>query len=277
MSENSAALVQVRDLHFARGNKKIFRGLNVDIPRGKVTTILGPSGTGKTTLLKIIGGQLKPNEGHVVVDSLEVGKLKRSELYELRKRVGMLFQSGALLTDLTVFENVAFPLREHTDLPESLISHLVLMRLHAVGLRGAKDLAPAELSGGMARRAALARALVFDPMMIMYDEPFTGQDPISMGILLELIKTVNQALGLTSLMVSHDLNEALSISDYAVIISDGVVVEAGSPEQLSASSSEWVQQFLQGKPDGPVPFQAAAPDYELELLGAFQSNEGGAR
>ena len=239
----------------------------MDIPRGKITTILGPSGTGKTTLLKVIGGQLKPLSGSVHVDGLEVAKLKRRQLYELRKRMGMLFQSGALLTDLSVFENVAFPLREHTDLPESLIRHLVLMRLHAVGLRGVRDLSPAELSGGMARRAALARALVFDPMMIMYDEPFTGQDPISMGILLELVKTVNQALGLTSLMVSHDLNEALSISDYAIIISEGVVVEAGTPEQLRASDSAWVQQFLQGSPDGPVPFQATAPDYVADLLG----------
>lgn len=267
MPEHGPTLVQIRDLHFSRGSKRIFRGLSVDIPRGKVTTILGPSGTGKTTLLKLIGGQLKASQGSVTVDGLEVGKLKRTELYELRKRMGMLFQSGALLTDLSVFENVAYPLREHTDMPEELIRHLVLMRLHAVGLRGVRDLSPAELSGGMARRAALARALVFDPMMIMYDEPFTGQDPISMGVLLELISTVNTALGLTSLMVSHDLEEAMSISDFLVIISDGVVVETGTSEQLRSSSSEWVQQFLQGKPDGPVPFQADAPDYETELLG----------
>ncbi|MGQ7842985.1 ATP-binding cassette domain-containing protein [Granulosicoccus sp. 3-233] len=267
MSDDGTTLVQIRDLHFSRGSKPIFRGLDIDIPRGKVTTIIGPSGTGKTTLLKMIGGQLKPSQGSIHVDGQHVGKLRRAELYELRKRLGMLFQSGALLTDLSVFENVAYPLREHTDLPESLISHLVLMRLHAVGLRGARDLSPSELSGGMARRAALARALVFDPMMIMYDEPFTGQDPISMGVLLELIKTVNEALGLTSLMVSHDLKEALSISDYAVIISEGVVVEAGSPEQLESSESDWVQQFLQGQPDGPVPFQVAAPDYETDLMG----------
>lgn len=267
MSEDSSMLVQIRDLHFSRGNKHIFRGLSVDIPRGKITTILGPSGTGKTTLLKMIGGQLKPSSGTIEVDGLNVGKLGRRDLYELRKRLGMLFQSGALLTDLSVFENVAYPLREHTDLPESLVRNLVLMRLHAVGLRGARDLAPAELSGGMARRVALARALVFDPMMIMYDEPFTGQDPISMGVLIQLIRTVNTALGLTGLMVSHDLNEALSISDYAIIISDGVVVEAGPPDQLRQSTSEWVQQFLNGKPDGPVPFQAPAPDYETDLLG----------
>ena len=267
VSPNGETLVSIRDLHFSRGSKHIFRGLDVDIPRGKITTIMGPSGTGKTTLLKMIGGQLKPAKGTITVDGLNVGKLNRSNLYELRKRLGMLFQSGALLTDLSVFENVAFPLREHTDLPDSLINHLVLMRLHAVGLRGARDLSPAELSGGMARRAALARALVFDPMMIMYDEPFTGQDPISMGVLLELIQTVNSALGLTSLIVSHDLEESLSISDYVVIISEGVVVETGTPAELKQSSSEWVQQFLQGKPDGPVPFQVAAPDYATELLG----------
>ncbi len=265
--ENSSTLVQIRDLHFQRGANSIFRGINMDIPRGRITTIMGPSGTGKTTLLKLIGGQLKPGRGSVLVDGLNVSRLRRSELYALRQRLGMLFQSGALLTDLTVFENVAFPLREHTDLAECLISHLVLMRLHAVGLRGARDLYPVELSGGMARRAALARALVMDPMMIMYDEPFAGQDPISMGVLLELVKTVNSALGLTSLIVSHDLQEAMSISDYVVIISDGKVVQSGSPAELTESSSEWVQQFLQGKSDGPVPFQVPAPDYSTDLLG----------
>jgi len=179
--------------------------------------------------------------------------------------MGMLFQSGALLTDLSVFDNVAFPLREHTDLPESLIHKLVLMRLHAVGLRGARDLSPAELSGGMARRAALARALIMDPMMIMYDEPFTGQDPISMGVLLELIQTVNEALGLTSIIVSHDLAESLSISDFVIVISEGRVVEAGSPEELHNSESAWIQQFLNGQADGPVPFQLGAPDYADDL------------
>lgn len=272
MPDNSSALVQIRDLHFSRGSKPIFKGLNIDIPKGKVTTILGPSGTGKTTLLKMIGGQLKAEKGTVTVDGLNVGALNREKLYELRKRLGMLFQSGALLTDLNVFDNIAFPLREHTDLPESLIRHLVLMRLHAVGLRGARDLFPGELSGGMARRVALARALILDPMMIMYDEPFTGQDPISMGVLVDLISTVNSALGLTSLMVSHDLEEAISISDHVVIISEGVVVEAGSPDQLRSSESLWVQQFLQGRPDGPVPFQAPAPDYVSDLLGAENSH-----
>lgn len=259
-------LVEIRDLHFQRGANKIFRGINMDIPKGQITTIMGPSGTGKTTLLKLIGGQLKPSAGTIVVDGQNVPKLSRSALYALRKRMGMLFQSGALLTDLTVFDNVAFPIREHTDLPENMIRHLVLMRLHAVGLRGARDLYPAELSGGMARRVALARALILDPMMIMYDEPFTGQDPISMGVLLELIKTVNEALGITSIIVSHDLHESMSISDYVVIVSEGRVVEAGSPAELRASSSAWVQQFLSGDSDGPVPFQLDAPDYRDDLL-----------
>ncbi len=262
----SDTLVRIRGLHFSRGSKAIFRGIDLDIPRGKVTTIMGPSGTGKTTLLKIIGGQLKPAKGTIEVDGLNVPTLKRRDLYELRKRLGMLFQSGALLTDLSVFDNVAFPLREHTALPERLIRHLVLMRLHAVGLRGSRDLYPSELSGGMARRVALARALMLDPMMILYDEPFTGQDPISMGVLLELIKTVNEALSLTSLIVSHDLAEAMSISDYVVIISGGKVIAADTPEALRNSDSDWVQQFLNGLPDGPVPFQAPAPDLASDLL-----------
>jgi len=262
------SLVKIQDLHFQRGSKQIFRGIDMEIPKGQVTTIMGPSGTGKTTLLKLIGGQLKPSKGTIEVEGQNVPKLSRSALYTLRKRMGMLFQSGALLTDFNVFDNVAFPVREHTTLPESLIRHLVLMRLHAVGLRGARDLYPAELSGGMARRVALARALILDPMMIMYDEPFTGQDPISMGVLLDLIKTVNSALGITSIIVSHDLHESMSISDYVVIVSDGQVVEAGSPDALRASESTWVQQFLSGNADGPVPFQLDAPDYRLDLFGA---------
>ena len=267
---NSSAmnLVEIRDLHFTRGRKPIFTGLDIDIPRGKITTIMGPSGTGKTTLLKIIGAQLKPRRGTVLFDGHNVHKLSRRKLFELRKRMGMLFQSGALLTDLTVFENVAFPLREHTEVPERLIRHLVLMRLHAVGLRGARDMKPAELSGGMSRRVALARAMVLDPEIIMYDEPFTGQDPISMGVLVELISKMNQALGLTSVIVSHDIKEALSISDHVVIISDGKVVATGSPTQLAASDSAWVRQFLDGAADGPVPFQYAAPDYADDLLGS---------
>ncbi|MGZ8928446.1 MAG: ABC transporter ATP-binding protein, partial [Methylobacter sp.] len=201
------SLVSVRNLSFSRGNKKIFDDISLEFERGKVTAIMGPSGTGKTTLLKLIGGQLFPKQGSVIVDGNDVHRLRRSELYNLRKRMGMLFQSGALLTDMNVFDNVAFPLREHTHLPESMIRTLVLMKLQAVGLRGARNLMPNELSGGMARRIALARAIALDPMMIMYDEPFTGQDPISKGALVQLIKSLNNILGLTSIIVSHDVQE----------------------------------------------------------------------
>tara|TARA_R110002095_G_scaffold186477_1_gene163709 strand:- start:4393 stop:5202 length:810 start_codon:yes stop_codon:yes gene_type:complete len=260
-------LIKIRNVHFSRGSKLIFDGIDMDIQRGKVTVIMGPSGTGKTTLLKIIGGQLRPSSGSVEVGGENVHKLTHRQLYQLRKRMGMLFQSGALLTDISVFENVAFPLREHTDLPEPMIRHLVLMKLQAVGLRGARDLMPSELSGGMARRVALARAIALDPMMIMYDEPFTGQDPISMGILVKLIKLLNDALDLTSIVVSHDVREACAIADYIYLVSGGKVIEHGSPEQLANSDSEWSQQFMQGLADGPVPFHYVAKDYAKDLLG----------
>jgi len=263
---DSDTLVRIRDLHFSHGARAIFDGVDLDIARGKVTAIMGPSGTGKTTLLRLIGGQLDPDRGSVQVDGEEVPALSRTGLYALRKRMGMLFQSGALLTDLTVFDNVAFPLREHTDLPESMIRDLVLMKLQAVGLRGARDLMPSELSGGMARRIALARAIALDPMMIMYDEPFTGQDPISMGALVQLIRLLNDALELTSIIVSHDVNETASISDYVYVISQGKVVGHGTPEDLAKTDSEWVRQFMQGLPDGPVPFHYPAPDYAKDLL-----------
>jgi phospholipid/cholesterol/gamma-HCH transport system ATP-binding protein len=263
---DSDTLVRIRDLHFSHGARVIFDGVDLDIARGKVTAIMGPSGTGKTTLLRLIGGQLDPDRGSVQVDGEEVPTLSRTGLYALRKRMGMLFQSGALLTDLTVFDNVAFPLREHTDLPESMIRDLVLMKLQAVGLRGACDLMPSELSGGMARRIALARAIALDPMMIMYDEPFTGQDPISMGALVQLIRLLNDALELTSIIVSHDVNETASISDYVYVISQGKVVGHGTPEDLAKTDSEWVRQFMQGLPDGPVPFHYPAPDYAKDLL-----------
>lgn len=266
MTENKP-LIKIRNVHFSRGSKLIFDGIDMDIQRGKITVIMGPSGTGKTTLLKIIGGQLRPSSGSVEVDGENVHKLTHRQLYQLRKRMGMLFQSGALLTDISVFENVAFPLREHTDLPEPMIRHLVLMKLQAVGLRGARDLMPSELSGGMARRVALARAIALDPMMIMYDEPFTGQDPISMGILVKLIKLLNDALDLTSIVVSHDVREACAIADYIYLVSGGKVIEHGSPEQLANSDSEWSQQFMQGLADGPVPFHYAAKDYAKDLLG----------
>ncbi len=260
-------LVQIRDLVYRRGERAIFDGINIDIARGKLTAIMGPSGTGKTTLLRLIGGQLRPDAGTVHVDGQSVPELAYRSLYELRKRMGMLFQNGALLTDLNVFDNVAFPLREHTQLNETMVRDLVLMKLHAVGLRGARDLMPSELSGGMARRVALARAIALDPMMIMYDEPFTGQDPISMGVLVSLLRTLTDALGLTSVMVSHDVQESLSIADYVYVISAGKVVEHGSPDDLRQSQSPWVQQFIQGKKDGPVPFHFPAADYADDLLG----------
>ena len=267
MESTDNHLIKIRDLVYRRGDRVIFNGMDIDIQRGKLTAIMGPSGTGKTTLLRLIGGQLKPDEGSVVVDGQNVPDLKYGALYALRKRMGMLFQNGALLTDINVFDNVAFPLREHTDLSESMIRDLVLMKLHAVGLRGARDLMPSELSGGMSRRVALARAIALDPMMIMFDEPFTGQDPISMGVLVTLLRSLTDALGLTSVMVSHDVQESLSIADYVYVISEGKVVEHGTPSALEKSTSPWVQQFIQGQSDGPVPFHFPAPDYAEDLLG----------
>ena len=260
-------LVSIRNLVFFRGGRKIFDGVNLDIPRGKITAIMGPSGTGKTTLLKLIGGQLRPDEGNVEVEGRIVHEQSRRDLYEMRKRMGMLFQSGALLTDLNVFENVAFPLREHTHLPETMIRSLVLMKLEAVGLRGARQLMPGELSGGMARRVALARAIVLDPMMIMYDEPFTGQDPISMGVLVKLIHNLNHGLGLSSVVVSHDVRETVAIADYVYLISEGKVVAQGTADEIEETASPWIRQFMHGEPDGPVPFHFPAPDYADDLLG----------
>lgn len=259
-------IVQIRGLRYFRGNRAIFDGVDIDITRGKITAIMGPSGTGKTTLLRLIGGQLKPHAGSIVVDGKNVAELDRKQLYQLRKRMGMLFQNGALLTDINVFENVAFPLREHTQLPPSMIRDLVLMKLQAVGLRGAHKLMPSELSGGMSRRVALARAIALDPMMIMYDEPFTGQDPISMGVLVTLLKKLNDALHLTSVLVSHDVKETLSIADYAYVISEGKVVEHGTANALKNSESEWVRQFINGESDGPVPFHYSAPEIMDDLM-----------
>jgi len=259
-------LVKIRDLHFSRGHRKIFDGVSLDIPRHGVSAIMGPSGTGKTTLLKLIGGQLRPDSGNIEVDGFDVHRLTTDRLFELRQRMGMLFQSGALLTDLSVFENVAYPLREHTRLSESMLRHLVLLKLNAVGLRGAADLSPSELSGGMARRVALARAMALDPMMIMYDEPFTGQDPISMGVLVSLISELNNALKICSIVVSHDVPETMSIADHIHIISAGKVVESGSPDQLRNSDSAWTHQFIHGEADGPVPFHYHAEPLLDDLL-----------
>lgn len=260
------SLITVRELHFARGERVIFDGIDLDIPRGKITAIMGPSGTGKTTLLRLIGGQLRPDAGTIEFDGERIHDLSPGDLYRMRKRMGMLFQSGALFTHLSVFENVAFPLREHTRLPESLIRTLVLMKLEAVGLRGARDLMPAQLSGGMARRVALARAIALDPMMIMYDEPFAGQDPISMGVVVKLIRLLNDALGLTSIIVSHDVQETGMIADYIYLVSDGQVVDQGTPQELEHSPSDWAEQFMQALPDGPVPFHYPAPEYGADLL-----------
>jgi phospholipid/cholesterol/gamma-HCH transport system ATP-binding protein len=257
-------LVRVRELRFAFGPRPIYDGVDLDIPRGKVTAIMGPSGTGKTTLLRLIGGQWRPQGGRIEFDGIDVHKQSRGKLFELRQRMGMLFQTGGLFTDLSVFDNVAFPLREHSGLPESLIRDITLMKLEAVGLRGAAELYPEQISGGMSRRVALARAIALEPAMVMYDEPFTGQDPISMGVLMRLIRTLNQALGLTSIIVSHDVEEVLSISDYAYVVSGGKVLDHGTPEAIRGSASEFVQQ---GKPDGPVRFHyKAAREYKADLL-----------
>ncbi len=227
---------------------------------------MGPSGTGKTTLLKLIGGQLTPDSGTILVNQKNVHQLSRTELYKLRKKMGMLFQSGALLTDMSVYDNIAFPIREHTQLTEAMIHTVVLMKLNAVGLRGARNLMPSELSGGMARRVAMARALALDPEMILYDEPFTGQDPISLGVLVKLIETLNHTLHLTSIVVSHDVQETASIADYIYLMSEGKIVGQGTPNEICNADSDWIQQFMQGQADGPVPFHYPANDFSLDLL-----------
>jgi len=259
-------ILKIKDLSFHRGDRAIFNGLNLEVPSGKVTAIMGPSGTGKTTLLKLIGGQLQPDAGIVEFQGKNIHQMNTTELYKARHKMGMLFQSGALFTDISVFENVAFPIREHTDLPEEVIRAVVLMKLEAVGLRGARDLMPAELSGGMARRTALARAIALDPLMIMYDEPFAGQDPISMGVLVKLIDLLNDALGVTSIVVSHDVTEVISIADYVYLLSDGKVIGQGTPETLQRENSPRVSQFMQGLADGPVPFHFPADNVVNDLL-----------
>ena len=267
MNHDSDKLIEIRDLDYSRGSRPIFRGLNITIRRGEVTAVMGPSGTGKTTLLRLITRQLLPDHGSILVDGVDIATLNQSELYRLRQRFGMLFQNGALLTDLTVFENVAFPLREHTRLSNRLIRHIVLTKLHAVGLRGAADMIPGELSGGMARRVALARAMVMDPDIIIYDEPFVGLDPISMGVIVRLVRQMNDALGISSILVSHDVQEISTVSDRSYLLSDGKVAASGSPQELSQAQSELVRQFIHGMADGPVAFHFAAPDYETQLLG----------
>jgi len=267
MSDRSDNVIEIRDLWYARGAMPIFTGLNLDIPRGKVTAIMGPSGTGKTTLLRLLTRQIRPDKGSIVVDGVEIGDLSLRDLYRFRQRFGMLFQNGALLTDYSVFENVAFPLREHTDLPNRLIRHVVLTKLHAVGLRGTADMMPTELSGGMARRVALARAIVMDPEILVYDEPFVGLDPISMGVIVRLVRKMNDALGISSILVSHDVQEMGTVSDQSFLLSDGKVAASGSPDELSNTRSKLVRQFMHGMADGPVAFHFAAPDYTEQLLG----------
>ena len=267
-SEN---VIEITGLKYRRGEKLIFDRLNINILRGKVTAIMGPSGTGKTTLLRIMTGQVLPDRGRVMVDGRNIMRLTADELFELRKEMGFLFQNGALFTDNSVYENVAFPLREHTTLPQSLIRQIVLMKLQAVGLRGAWNLMPAELSGGMARRVALARAIALDPKIIFYDEPFTGLDPISMGVIVRLIRQLNDSLGLTSIIVSHDVEEVSSVADQSYLISEGKVVAYGTPQELEQNKSAWVHQFMKGLADGPVPFHYPAPDLAAQLFGGEQS------
>ncbi len=260
------AIVEIRDVDYSIGDRAIFSGLSLSIPRGRITAIMGPSGTGKTTLLRLITGQVKPDRGQILFDGIDVARLSVHELYALRRRMGMLFQNGALLTDLDVFENVAFPLREHTKLPDSLMRHIVLTKLQAVGLRGAARLMPAELSGGMARRVALARAMATDPDVLIYDEPFTGLDPISMGMIVRLVRQMNNALGITSIVVSHDVEELADLADMSYIIAGGKVAAQGDFSELKEHDSEIVHQFINGLPDGPVAFHYPAPDYFEQLL-----------
>jgi len=261
-------LIKINNLAFKRNERCIFKEANINIRTGKITAIMGPSGCGKTTLLRLIGGQLQPLAGEIYYQQACINRLSRKELYEIRQHMGMLFQSGALFSHLSAFENVAFPLREHTRLPEALIRNLVLMKMQLVGLRGAKDLMPNELSGGMARRVALARAIVMDPELIMYDEPFAGQDPISMGVLVKLIRQLNDILGMTTIIVSHDIHETLNIADYVYVISEGIIVGEGTAQDIKNSPSPLVQQFINGLPDGAVPFHYPAVDYKQDLLNA---------
>lgn len=259
-------IVEIDNLSFSYNNRLLHQDINMRFPRGKVVAIMGGSGSGKTTLLRLIGGQLKPKTGAVKVNGKIVHEQDDAGIYELRRKMGMLFQFGALFTDLSVYDNVAFPMREHTNLPESIIRDLVLMKLHAVGLRGARDLMPSELSGGMSRRVALARAVALDPSIIMYDEPFAGLDPISMGVILNLIRSLNDALGATSIVVTHDVHETFAMVDYIYFVSAGKVVAEGTPDDLRKSEMPFVHQFVHGEADGPVPFHYNAPDYRQDML-----------
>ncbi len=265
-SASSEYAVELADVMFAYDRRPVLTGISMAIPRGGVVGIMGGSGCGKTTILRLIGGQLKPNSGRVLVGGDSVPDLDREALYVMRRKLGMLFQFGALFTDMSVYENIAFALREHTNLPEELVRDLVLMKLHAVGLRGAARLMPSELSGGMARRVALARAIALDPMLVMYDEPFAGLDPISLGVVGQLIRRMSDALGITSLIVTHDVYESLKIVDYLYFVSEGKIIAQGTPAEVRASGDAFVRQFVDGQPDGPVPFHYPAAPYRSELL-----------
>jgi phospholipid/cholesterol/gamma-HCH transport system ATP-binding protein len=269
LSTRPTAAVELKDVTFGyEATRPVLKGIDMVIPRGQVVAIMGGSGCGKTTMLRLIGGQLRPQSGRVTVDGQSVPDLSRDQLFAMRRRIGMLFQFGALFTDMSVYENVAFPMREHTDLPEELIHDLVLMKLNAVGLRGAAGLMPAELSGGMARRVALARAIALDPMLIMYDEPFAGLDPISLGVVGQLIRKLNDSLGVTSVVVTHDVYESLRIVDYLYFVSEGRIVAQGTPEEVKRTSEAFVRQFVDGEADGPVPFHYPAPALTEEFVDA---------
>lgn len=261
----SPLLAELRDVTFGYGGRPVLRGVSLTVPRGKVTALMGASGGGKTTVLRLIGGQHQAQGGQVLFDGQDISTMDTQQLYAARRRMGMLFQFGALFTDLSVFENVAFPLREHTDLSDTLIRDVVLMKLHAVGLRGARDLMPSQISGGMARRVALARAIALDPELVMYDEPFAGLDPISLGTAAQLIRQLNDAMGLTSIIVSHDLDETLRLADHVIVLGDGVVAAQGTPEEVRASTDPLVHQFVNALPTGPVPFHYAGPSVDEDF------------
>ena len=262
---SSNALVEIRDLNFTYDKRPVLQGINMTFPKGKLVAIMGLSGCGKTTLLRHVGGALKPTRGYVKMDGQVMHELDQDGLYAMRRKMGMLFQFGALFTDMSVYDNVAFQMREHTDLPEDIIHSLVIMKLNAVGLRGAQNMMPSELSGGMARRVALARTVALDPMLIMYDEPFAGLDPISMTVIGDLIRRLNDALGATSIIVTHDIQESLKIVDYVYFMANGVIVAEGTPDELRASDTDFVHQFVHGEMDGPVPFHYPGVDYRLDL------------
>ena len=272
---DTPSLVELRNVTFGYGERVILRDLSLSVPRGKVTALMGASGGGKTTVLRLIGGQNRAQQGQVLFDGQDVGAMDQTQLYAARRRMGMLFQFGALFTDMNVFDNVAFPLREHSQLPPSMVRDIVLMKLQAVGLRGARDLMPSQISGGMARRVALARAMALDPELIMYDEPFAGLDPISLGTSARLIRTLNDAMGLTTILVSHDVEETFRVADHVVILGAGGVAAQGTPQAVMDCPDPLVQQFVHARPTGPVPFHYAAPSLEADF-GAADRN-GGAR